>query len=310
MDEPKIEEAPETTLETISPAPVVPVPSSEVSVPALTELSPQEAGKATEAMLARGAEIAKKLKGFIDSQGLSIRLGGDRPHVKFEGWSTLARILGLQIVITASKPESLGEIRGFVAEAELRDAFGHVVSRAEAACYDDEPQWKERKKRNSPDTVPVPLHALRSMSQTRAAGKVCRVSLSWIMTLAGYSTTPAEEMGGTPPPEAGPQTPQDFIADIQKAEDGLPPSWLHTDIGGKKSGKTWADAFRKSTPEEEKQKLFSYFHACVEANKRELEREEKDIGDLSNWSSHAMKCKVILALRSYLKKEEERKAAK
>ncbi|MBK8185727.1 MAG: hypothetical protein IPK63_23660 [Candidatus Competibacteraceae bacterium] len=32
------------------------------------------------------------------------------------------------------------------------------------------------------------------MAQTRATGKACRLAFSWIMSLAGYEPTPAEEM--------------------------------------------------------------------------------------------------------------------
>jgi hypothetical protein len=32
------------------------------------------------------------------------------------------------------------------------------------------------------------------MAQTRATGKACRLAFSWIMLLAGYEVTPAEEM--------------------------------------------------------------------------------------------------------------------
>jgi hypothetical protein len=37
-------------------------------------------------------------------------------------------------------------------------------------------------------------YALRSMAQTRAVAKALRLCLGWIMSLAGYEATPAEEM--------------------------------------------------------------------------------------------------------------------
>jgi hypothetical protein len=40
------------------------------------------------------------------------------------------------------------------------------------------------------------------MAQTRAAGKVLRLLLGWVMTLAGYEPTPAEEMTHDPTPTA------------------------------------------------------------------------------------------------------------
>ena len=38
------------------------------------------------------------------------------------------------------------------------------------------------------------LFAIASMSQTRALGKAYRMGLSWIMKMAGFEGTPAEEM--------------------------------------------------------------------------------------------------------------------
>ena len=38
------------------------------------------------------------------------------------------------------------------------------------------------------------------MAQTRATGKACRLAFSWIMALAGYEPTPAEEMPDTRQP--------------------------------------------------------------------------------------------------------------
>ena len=35
---------------------------------------------------------------------------------------------------------------------------------------------------------------IASMAQTRAVSKAFRLALSWVMTLAGYEPTPAEEM--------------------------------------------------------------------------------------------------------------------
>jgi hypothetical protein len=42
------------------------------------------------------------------------------------------------------------------------------------------------------------------MAQTRAAGKVLRLLLGWVMTLAGYEPTPAEEMTHDPTPPSTP----------------------------------------------------------------------------------------------------------
>jgi hypothetical protein len=65
-----------------------------------------------------------------------------------------------------------------------------MISAAEAQCTVEEANWKNKE-----------LWQLRSMAQTRACAKALRNVLAWIVVLAGYSPTPAEEMNhGQPPP--------------------------------------------------------------------------------------------------------------
>lgn len=64
-----------------------------------------------------------------------------------------------------------------------RAGDGHKVSQAEAFCSNLE----ESKEKNDE-------YAIMSMAQTRATGKVFRIAFSWIMKMAGYEATPAEEM--------------------------------------------------------------------------------------------------------------------
>src|SRR6185437_14382005 len=58
-----------------------------------------------------------------------------------------------------------------------------VISSAEAMCLNDEPNWKSK-----------PMFQLKSMAQTRACAKALRNVLAWVVVLAGYAPTPAEEM--------------------------------------------------------------------------------------------------------------------
>ena len=83
----------------------------------------------------------------------------------------------------------------YTATVELvRMNDGACISRASAECGSDDeldrygkPVWSGR-----------PRYARRSMAQTRATGKACRLAFSWIMALAGYEPpTPAEEMPDT-----------------------------------------------------------------------------------------------------------------
>jgi hypothetical protein len=65
-----------------------------------------------------------------------------------------------------------------------------VISRASAECGSSD----ELDKYGKPVWSNRPRYARRSMAQTRATGKACRLAFSWIMSLAGYEVTPAEEM--------------------------------------------------------------------------------------------------------------------
>jgi hypothetical protein len=61
-----------------------------------------------------------------------------------------------------------------------------MISSAEASCLRDEPNWRTK-----------PEYQLKSMAQTRASAKALRNVLAWVVVLAGYKPTPAEEMPST-----------------------------------------------------------------------------------------------------------------
>lgn len=78
--------------------------------------------------------------------------------------------------------------RGFMATAEVvHVASGNVIGQATARCERTEPS-----KKLDPD------NSLASMAQTRAVSKALRGILGFIVHLAGYEPTPAEEMGDLP----------------------------------------------------------------------------------------------------------------
>lgn len=134
--------------------------------------------------LAEAQARAAVLVEVIKSQGLSKSFGGGKPHVFVEGWQFLASQFGLIPEIEWTR--ELDSNKGWEARASLRRlSDGQVISNAEGECRRDEGNWKDR-----------PSYAIRSMAQTRAVSKVCRVALSSVMVLAGYSATPAEEMEG------------------------------------------------------------------------------------------------------------------
>lgn len=151
---------------------VIPVAPSPVALGTLQAATPG-------ALVAGATELATELARIIDRQRLSTVIQGRR-HVNVEGWTTLGVMLG----VTAREVQTVELESGvYVAVVELvRMCDGACISRASAECGDEKP-WNTR-----------PKYARRSMAQTRATGKACRLAFSWIMSLAGYEVTPAEEM--------------------------------------------------------------------------------------------------------------------
>jgi hypothetical protein len=139
------------------------------------------------AQLEEARARAKILVEVVKEQGLAKSFGGARPHVYVEGWVFLASQFGLIPDIEWTK--ELDD--GWEARCALRRlSDGQVISHADAECRRTESNW------NSSDS-----YAIRSMAQTRAESKVCRVALSSVMVMAGFAATPAEEMAGIHKPK-------------------------------------------------------------------------------------------------------------
>jgi hypothetical protein len=98
--------------------------------------------------------------------------------------------------VESTKFIEYGAVQGFEARAIAIRADGMEISAAEAMCLNDEPNWKSK-----------PLFQLRSMSQTRACAKALRNVLAWVVVLAGYRTTPAEEIKDMIPGNGGQKLP-------------------------------------------------------------------------------------------------------
>lgn len=129
---------------------------------------------------------AKVLVEVVNEQGLSKRFGNNpKPHVFVEGWQFLASQFGLIPEIEWTK-----ELEdGWEARAALRRlSDGQIISHGDGECRRTEGNWKGRDS-----------YAIRSMAQTRAVSKVCRIALSSVMVMAGFNATPAEEMDGIHP---------------------------------------------------------------------------------------------------------------
>jgi hypothetical protein len=145
---------------------------------------------ASAVALVQGArEMANALADVIERQKLATVIHG-RKHVNVEGWTTLGIMLGV-VPREVSTVETDGV---YTATVELvRVVDQGVISRASAECGSAD----ELDRYGKPIWANRPRYARRSMAQTRATGKACRLAFSWIMALAGYEPTPAEEMPDT-----------------------------------------------------------------------------------------------------------------
>lgn len=127
------------------------------------------------------SEMATVLKDIIEEQGLSVRLKNNKDkYVLVEGWNTLGTMLGVSPVTESVEIFPTNAKYGFKARVSLYLSNGNKLATAEAIATSAGFQKDE--------------FAVYSMAQTRATGKAYRMAFSWIMKLAGYEPTPAEEM--------------------------------------------------------------------------------------------------------------------
>ena len=136
---------------------------------------------------AQMARMATVLKSHIIDNGLFTDIKGNN-YVNVEGWQFAGGLLGLVAIVR--KVEDISDpakaIIKYKAEVELVNMKdGKVVGYGFAICTN-----REAGKTNFDE------YAVASMAQTRAVGKAYRLLIGWVMKLAGYEGTPAEEMQG------------------------------------------------------------------------------------------------------------------
>ena len=132
--------------------------------------------------LADAQRAAVALQEVIRKKAKPVIFNGEQ-YLEFEDWQTLGRFYGVTAKVDVVDPVTFDHVTGFCASAVAVLADGRVISRALAYCTNDEPNWRGK-----------PRFQLASMSQTRACVKALRNVLSWVVVLAGYKGTPAEEI--------------------------------------------------------------------------------------------------------------------
>jgi len=154
------------------PAPPRNAPLANNRVNSILDLPPAQ-------MVDSVAIMANVLKDVIEKQKM-FQLFNGKKYVTVDGWCTLGSMLS----ILPAEKEVHAIDNGWYAKVDLiNKANGLVVGSASAICTRSERNWEKREE-----------YAIRSMSITRATGKAYRLAFSWIMNMAGYQSTPAEEM--------------------------------------------------------------------------------------------------------------------
>lgn len=131
-------------------------------------------------VIERATRVADALRDVIKQRQLFTLIQG-KAHVQVEGWQLVGQMVG----VTAVCVDTVEVDGGWKATVEARTVDGRVIGRADALCTKDEKRgpWK------SADS-----YARLSMAQTRATSKALKGPLGFVVSLAGYATTPAEEM--------------------------------------------------------------------------------------------------------------------
>ena len=184
---------PVDAIEVVTDEPVDNVPTvQEQNLPDYEILNPEipmsvKVGVATE--------VANTLAPVVRNQGLVVtglnRANKEAEYVVVEGWEVLGTFLGIVPVTTIIEDmtNDKGRVIGYKARATLYQnpiiendeiVGGTVIARAEAQA--DRSGFQKD------------LFAIASMAQTRALGKAYRMGLSWIMKMAGFEGTFAEDM--------------------------------------------------------------------------------------------------------------------
>lgn len=148
--------------------------------------------------------FATNIKELIVQNKLYTDIKG-KNYVNVEGWQIAGAFTGVFPVVENVENLSEGEIYKYRAEVSLYDQSGAKVGSGVAICTN-----KEAGKKNFDE------YAVASMAQTRAVGKAFRMKIGWLLKIAGYETTPAEEMDAV---EA--QTVEKSKSDVELAKDKL-----------------------------------------------------------------------------------------
>ena len=125
-------------------------------------------------------KVAASLKNVIQTQGLAVKIGPSE-YVTAEGWEVLGTMLGCTPYVESVEEIPVDHKHKFMYKATVSIRQGDTIFSRASAMAERNNMQKDRP-------------SVYSMAQTRALGKAYRMALSWIVKMADYEPTPAEEM--------------------------------------------------------------------------------------------------------------------
>jgi hypothetical protein len=143
-------------------------------------------GPDPDGAVAYASSLARALKPLINDASSEIQ---GKKHVNIEGWQTLAAATGHTCEIEWTRvadPEVFppkGKVYAWEARAIVRDEHGNIVAAAESMADPNEgAPWGRQN------------FACRGMASTRAMSRALASRMRYVVKLAGFEGTPAEEM--------------------------------------------------------------------------------------------------------------------
>ncbi|MEM9829890.1 MAG: hypothetical protein AAF944_04605 [Bacteroidota bacterium] len=128
-------------------------------------------------------QLAAHLQTFFAENNLLSEIQG-KPYVKVAGWQYAGTKLGIiPMVESVDDVSSEKHTQYQTRVALLNIKTDTYVGCGVGLCSSAEPGKKNK-----------PAYAIQSLSQTRAIGKAYRNLLGWVIDLAGFESTPVEEM--------------------------------------------------------------------------------------------------------------------
>ena len=142
-------------------------------------------------VILKAVDVSNTLARVIRDRKLYARISG-KEHVLVGGWTLLGSMLGVYPVTVWSRPLE----EGWEARVEARTRDGAIVGAGESECLRSERRWAK-----------ADDYAIRSMAQTRATSRALKLTLGFVMELAGFDATPADEMPAVDDARPQPATP-------------------------------------------------------------------------------------------------------